>query len=94
MIRTVAKMAVAGVLALGALTLASDGAFAMPTMDSGVSVAAKASQQVDEARWVCGPYRCWRHHGYYGWHRWHRWHHWHHWHRWHHWHHWHHWRRW
>jgi len=76
--RTAAKMLVAGSLALGGFALVSDGAYAMPAMDDGVSAAASAGTQIEQARWVCGPYRCWWRPNYWGprpgwrWRRWHR----------------------
>ena len=73
-------------LAFGGLSLGASGALAMP---NGLpSVSAAAPSNVENVRWVCGPYRCWWRpgpYGYYGygprpwwgpgwgWRRWHRW---------------------
>ena len=71
------KYVLAGAAALGAVALASGSASAMP---NGLSSNALASN-VEQVRWVCGPYRCgWRpnyYYGYYGWGpRWRYWHRW------------------
>lgn len=55
------KMALAAGIALGASTLGASGASAAPVLDPGVAQAAGAAANVDNVRWVCGPYRCvWR----------------------------------
>jgi hypothetical protein len=71
------KYVLAGAAALGAVALASGSASAMP---NGLSWNALASN-VEQVRWVCGPYRCWwrpnYYYGYYGWGpRWRYWHRW------------------
>lgn len=59
------KYVLAGAAALGALALTAGGASAMPNgLPSGA-----LSSNVEQVRWVCGPYRCvWRpnYYGYYG----------------------------
>jgi hypothetical protein len=82
------KWLVMTALAGATLTFAS-GANAMTnTMPAGLAKSADQVGQVEQARWVCGPFRCWwrpnyygyygayRPYGYYrpwGWHRgWHR----------------------
>jgi hypothetical protein len=59
------KYVLAGTAALGAAVLTSGSASAMP---NGLSSDALASN-VEQVRWVCGPYRCWwrPNYGYYGW---------------------------
>jgi hypothetical protein len=61
------KYVLAGAAALAAVALASGSASAMP---NGLSSDALASN-VEQVRWVCGPYRCWErpnyYYGYYGW---------------------------
>ena len=61
------KYVLAGAAALGAVAFASGSASAMP---NGLSSNALASN-VEQVRWVCGPYRCWWrpnvYYGYYGW---------------------------
>ena len=61
------KYVLAGAAALGAVALASGSASAMP---NGLSSDALAPN-VEQVRWVCGPYRCWwrpnYYYGYYGW---------------------------
>ncbi|QGM47942.1 hypothetical protein H2LOC_003910 [Methylocystis heyeri] len=59
------KTTLAAGLALGALTLGAPGASAMPALDPGVAQAADSAANVDKARWVCGPYRCWWRPNYY-----------------------------
>jgi hypothetical protein len=50
------KYAFAAAAALGAVALGSSGASAMP---NGLPSISKAlSQDVQDVRWVCGPYRC------------------------------------
>ena len=77
--QTVTRVMLAASLAFGALTLVSDGAFAMPAMGDGASAAKVATAPVEQARWVCGPYRCWWRPGPgwgrpgWRWRRWHRW---------------------
>jgi len=71
------KYVLAGAAALGAVAFASGSASAMP---NGLSSNALASN-VEQVRWVCGPYRCWwrpnLYYGYYGWGpRWRYWHRW------------------
>jgi hypothetical protein len=71
------KYVLAGAAALGAVALASGSASAMP---NGLPSDALASN-VEQVRWVCGPYRCWwrpnLYYGYYGWGpRWRYWHRW------------------
>ena len=59
------KYVLAGAAALTTVALASGGASAMP---NGLSSDALASN-VEQVRWVCGPYRCWwrpNYYGYYG----------------------------
>ncbi|MFY9628567.1 MAG: hypothetical protein WAK03_10530 [Methylocystis sp.] len=83
-----AKITLAAGLIVGALTLSGGGASAMPALDRSVSDVAGATANVEQARWVCGPYRCWwrpnyyRPYGvygyygprrYYGYRRWRRW---------------------
>jgi hypothetical protein len=81
--QTPARIAIAAGLALGAATLLADAASAMPAIDGGAAAVAGATTHIEPARWVCGPYRCWRRPGpywgpryYYGpgwrWRRWHR----------------------
>jgi hypothetical protein len=85
-----AKYALLFATALTGLVAASAAASAMPATDLGT--AAQQTSDVQKARWVCGPRRCWRqpnyYPGYYGYGfypgprywgprwRWHRWHHW------------------
>jgi hypothetical protein len=59
------KTTLAAGLALGALTLGASGASAMPALDPGVAQAADSSVNIEKARWVCGPYRCWWRPNYY-----------------------------
>ncbi len=54
----------AGVM-LGALTLGASGASAMPSLDRGVRDITSATSNVENVRWVCGPYRCWWRPNYY-----------------------------
>src|ERR1700690_683368 len=64
---SLAKIAVAAGVLLGALALGESGASAMPTMDQGVMGTATAAQGVEKAhghRW---------HHGHRRWHHRHRW---------------------
>jgi hypothetical protein len=77
------KFALVAAVALGGLALASGSASAMPNGLPSASTALSAN--VQDVRWVCGPYRCWWRPGYAyygpgprwgwggGWHRWHRW---------------------
>src|SRR5262249_13175606 len=79
------KHTLAAAAALGAVALAPGSASAMP---NGLpSISGAVSSNVENVRWVCGPYRCWRRpnwYGAYGYHggprRWwglrHRWHNW------------------
>ena len=49
-----------GALTLGALTLSAPAASAMP-MGFAPAVPGLLGAQIDNVRWVCGPYRChWR----------------------------------
>jgi hypothetical protein len=59
---TIAKYVVAAGLIAGSAVSLPEGAYAMPSLDPGVSTAATAAApQIEQARWVCGPYRCgWR----------------------------------
>jgi hypothetical protein len=57
------KYVLAGVAALGTVALASGSASAMP---NGLSSEALASN-IEQVRWVCGPYRCWWRPNYYYW---------------------------
>ena len=88
------KIAGSAVLVAGGLMLSTMAASALPTVDT--HVLTQVPSQVEQARWVCGPYRCFHrpNYGFYGgprpwgWHRpwgwrggWHRgWRR--HWHRW------------
>jgi hypothetical protein len=77
------KWLVMTALAGATLTFAS-GANAMAnTMPAGLAKSADQVGQVEQVRWVCGPFRCWwrpNYYGYYGyygyrhrpWWRWHR----------------------
>ena len=58
------KPAVAGLGIILASTAFAPEAFALPGIDR--APAAAAGQSLQQARWVCGPYRCWRQPGY-GW---------------------------
>lgn len=64
-------VALAGGLLLSAFVLSSGNASAMPLLDAEVATAADvASANVNNVRWVCGPYRCWwRPNYYYGYYR-------------------------
>ncbi|MGO9673358.1 MAG: hypothetical protein ACLPSF_04180 [Methylocella sp.] len=76
------EILVAGGLLLGGAVVCPMTASAAPMLDPGVATAAQAAPAaIEDARWVCGPYRCWwrpnyyygygwhRPWGYYGWHR-------------------------
>ncbi len=84
MTTTVAKIALAGGLFLGALACGENRPSAMPLADQSVAAVATAAPGVEKTRWACGPYRCWWHPGWgwrgwghpWGWHRWHHWRHW------------------
>jgi hypothetical protein len=77
------KHSLIAALALGGAAVGSGEASAMP--DGLPSVSAAAPSNVENVRWVCGPYRCWWQPGPYyygvygprpwgwGWRRWHRW---------------------
>jgi len=79
------KYTLAAAAAVGAVALAPGSASAMP---NGLpSISGAVSSNVENVRWVCGPYRCWSRpnwYGAYGYHggprRWwgwrHRWHNW------------------
>jgi hypothetical protein len=65
------KRSLVAVIALGAVALGASGASAMP---NGLpSATATAPSDVENVRWVCGPYRCWWQPGPWGpgwgWHR-------------------------
>jgi hypothetical protein len=74
--------ALVGLVALGGAALAAGTASAMPL---GLATNADVASNIEQAHWVCGPYRCWNAPGYdyygarrfyggYGWHRgWRRW---------------------
>ena len=75
--------ALVGLFALGGAALATGAASAMPI---GLATNTDIASNVEQVRWVCGPYRCWnappygydggprRYYGGYGWHRgWRRW---------------------
>jgi hypothetical protein len=52
------KIALVAATALGGTCLISDSASAMPV--SGLAAASKeTSSEIQDVRWVCGPYRCW-----------------------------------
>lgn len=51
-----AKLALAGLAALGGVALMAPAASAMP---NGMPAAATQASGVENVRWVCGPYRCW-----------------------------------
>ena len=54
------RSAVSGALLVGMLTFGAGQASAMPTLDHGLATRAP-STQVEQVRWVCGPWRCfWR----------------------------------
>jgi hypothetical protein len=58
------KYALVAAAALGGLTLASGSASAMP---NGLASTSNAlSSNVQDVRWVCGPFRCWWRPNYYG----------------------------
>ena len=64
------KVILAASVALTTLTVGETEASALPVTNSGVAIAADAMTNVEQARWVCGPYRCWwRPNYYYGWRR-------------------------
>jgi len=54
------KSAVLAVAVLGSVALGAGGASAMPLagIDSAVATQSDLSLQPQEARWVCGPFRC------------------------------------
>jgi hypothetical protein len=74
--------ALVGLVALGGAALAAGTASAMPI---GLATNTDIASNIDQVRWVCGPYRCWNAPGYgygygyyggphrfyggYGWHR-------------------------
>jgi hypothetical protein len=64
------KHSLVAVIALGGVALSASGASAMP---NGLpSATAAAQSDVENVRWVCGPYRCWWQPGWgpgWGWHR-------------------------
>jgi hypothetical protein len=82
------KAVVTGLAALGAVTFGAGPASAMPNGLPQANTITSQSAQVEQVRWVCGPWRCWWRPNWYGawayygpppywrWHRWHRWHHW------------------
>ena len=97
---SLSKGAVVAAMAFGSLALQSAGASAMPMVDIGAATVARseAASGIEQARWVCGPFRCFRRPDYYGygfyggWHRGWRGYGWHRpfgwgggWHRWHRW---------
>ena len=62
------KYVLAGAAALGAVAFASGSASAMPNGLSSDALSSNAN--VEQVRWVCGPYRCGsrpNYYGYYGW---------------------------
>jgi hypothetical protein len=64
------KSAFAGLVFVLASSAFAPEAFALPGIDR--APAGQAGQSLQKARWVCGPYRCWRQPGYgwspgYGW---------------------------
>jgi hypothetical protein len=75
------RIAALAVVALSGSTIAVGRASAMP-MDSLVSATTQVADNVQNVRWVCGPYRCWWGPGpywggpywgprpYWGWRRW------------------------
>jgi len=63
---TLAKLLVAAGVGVGGFALLAEAAQAMPSVDPGVGAAAAAGAQVEQARWVCGPYRCWWRPDYWG----------------------------
>ncbi|HXW71626.1 MAG TPA: hypothetical protein VEK34_09310 [Methylocella sp.] len=82
---TVKRIALVAALGLGSAISMEASASAMSAIDPGVVTASGTAATIEEARWVCGPYRCWWRptpywaplHYYgpgWGWHRWHRWH--------------------
>jgi hypothetical protein len=60
------RLAIAGIVALGGVALAS--ATASAAMPYGLASAAKPdlASSIDQVRWVCGPFRCWWRPNYYG----------------------------
>jgi len=50
------KFALVGLLALGGAALSTGAASAMPI---GLATNTDIASNVEQARWVCGPYRCW-----------------------------------
>jgi hypothetical protein len=59
------KYVLAGAAALGAVAFASGSASAMPNGLSSDALSSNAN--VEQVRWVCGPYRCGWRPNYYGW---------------------------
>jgi len=59
------KIALLAAGALCAASLAAGNASAMPVGGLGAA-ASEVSGDLQQARWVCGPHRCWRRHGFYG----------------------------
>jgi hypothetical protein len=64
--RSLARMLIAAGVMFGGFVFVSDSALAMPGLDPGVSTAANAGAKVEQAGWVCGPYRCWWRPNYWG----------------------------
>jgi hypothetical protein len=63
------KYALAATAALGTIAFGSASASAMPNGLSS-AVTNELSSNIENVRWVCGPYRCWwRPNYYYGWYR-------------------------
>lgn len=68
----ISTLAAAAAFVAGGLALQPTGASAMPVLDAHVAqaVGADATSGVQQARIICGPYRCVdRPYGYYGYHR-------------------------
>lgn len=55
---TKVRLTVAGALLAGTMALGAGQASAMPALDHGLATTTQAAQ-VEQVRWVCGPYRCW-----------------------------------
>ena len=62
------RSAVSGALLVGMLTFGAGQASAMPTLDHGLATSAP-STQVEQVRWVCGPWRCFWRPNYWGFYR-------------------------
>ena len=58
------QYALVAAAALGGLAVASSPASALPNFVPTIST--ESPSDIQDVRWVCGPYHCWWHHSWYG----------------------------